>query len=919
LIDNAWTEKTDWRLPFFMDNYQASSEGRGGKTRDEHFQWVDLNSDGFQDLVVHTTATGHLYDATSNALMLGGNSGIAFINKGKNGPGWIRDDSLFLPARLMEDGDDVGRRIVDLDGDGIPELTQARYVSDQLTRRTHFLMPSGAYRWNPPSETGEDVGNAYDLPTSLILPGGNDRGILVMDLNSDGLPDVLRSHNEDTGFFSKTWLNHGLRTNSPWILESEPVNTSEQINSYDFPYPLHYESSAYDENWRISYGFQPADINGDGLPDILYSDVDNPATSGSDNLVFLNTGNGWSTRTTWGLPDDNRIYLNADDRFASERRSRLEDLNGDGFPDLITGLIGSTPKVWYNNCRPEVLTSVVDGFASELSVEYKRLNDPTPTTGFGSRVYEKHTGILPGGHASIIDSRLVVSRYSEPNGKGGRRHRSQRYGDLRYDRYNESSLGFGWVEAKDELNDQTTRTETSRVYPFGGSPLQTETWVRVNAADLSAVLVGVTSGRKRLSLETAEYAELPTQSGAGGTIRRPVQIFSQKTLFDLKGTEVSTTNLVSRTTTTQNLVDFDAYGFVKNSTVASLDGSVVAAASDYTHTVDANRWHLGRLSQTIITKSGPTSGVSKPTLTKKSSFTYAAATGLLKTETIEPGSTLSSTKTYTRDGFGNVTGTSVTGLGITRSGSSLYDSQGRFFLAESNQLGHMVSYHYDSQRALLLSTTDINGKTNAFGYDAFGTLIRTWHPDGTQTGESTGYTGNGQLPASVAAMVTNPIQYFRAKQTSASPVGKVYLDALGREIVAETTILRDATATGAARYSKVYSVTQYDSLGRKVLVSEPFGSGDVPKATLIDYDLLGRVIKTTHPDGQFDLALEFNTVTLAGQPVSYSKVQNRSSGILKRWEDQHGHLIQSKDPSDQVTSFLLRAELMSYGITKLGS
>ena len=886
-INGIWTEKTAWKLPFAMDNRETTTDN-GGKRRDEHFQWTDLNSDGYPDLVVHTTADGHLYDRTTGALILNVSCGIAYLNNGKNG-GWTRDNGRYLPEPLMVDQKDMGRRLVDLDGDGIMEIAQATENLSAQVRHTYRMSATGTYLWNSTPGLENPPPSPYDLPTALTDSGSNnDRGVLLMDVNGDGLVDVVRSQKIDSVFSQQTWLNQGSRDSTPWAPETVPPAFDAGTNSYCLPLPLHYKSGSL----RVPYGFEQTDLNGDGLVDILYSDIDNTFTPGADNLAILNTGNGWLQRPSWGLPDGYRIFNSSSEREAGKRRAKLLDVNGDGFPDLITGMLGETPRVWLNNCRPEVLKVVTDGFGSDLRVDYTRLNDPTPAAAFGSRVYQKWTDPLPAGQVPVIDSRLVVSRYSEPDGNGGRRYRSQRYGDLRYDRYNESSLGFGWIEAKDELNNQTTRTETRRDYPFGGSPAWTRTWVEVKPSDLSAALPGVTAGTKCLSEETATYGEMPSQTGTGGSIRRPVQTGSVKSLYDLTGT------VVSRTTTTQNAADFDAYGFVNQSTVASLDGSTVSTANTYAHGVDATRWHLGRLSQSTVTKSG----AGKPTLAKTASFTYEAATGLLKTETVEPGSALTSTKTYTRDGFGNVVATSVSGSGITRSGSSVYDPQGRFLLGESNPPGHTVSYNYDAQRALLLSTTDIARKTTTFGYDPHGTLVRTWHPDSTLTGESTGYYA-GELPAAVAANVTNAIRYFRAKQSSGSPVAKVYLDAAGRELVAETTILRDAFATGAARYSKVYAVSQYDTLGRKIKISDAFGAGETPKFTLITYDVVGRVLKTTHPDGQSDQVLSFQSATLGGQPVSYSKVQNRNGGILERWENQHGRLVQSKDPSYQTTTF----------------
>ncbi len=882
-------------LPFRYEN-TASDESYGGKRRDFHFEWMDLNSDGYQDLSICTTSTGRLYDKVTNSLIADGNASVAYINPGKSGGSWTFDNSYRLPERLMQLDSglpkDIGRRVLDLEGDGVIDIAQARDVAgSKLTYKMLSAVPNGAYRWNSTPELQNPPPSAYDFPMGLVNDDGVDRnGVNIFDCNGDSLPDLLRYVKKDGAPEWNTWLNRGNRHSSPWVEENPATDTASEKNSYKLPLPLHF---LYNDS-RIPYGFDLADLNGDGLVDILYANPESSFTPGPDNLAILNTGNGWEQRTAWKIPDGKLICELSDDLVNGKRRAKVQDINGDGFPDLITNILDQTPRVWYNQCRPEVLTTVTDGFGSELQVEYHRLNDPTPTPGFGTRVYEKCPDVLPMGHAAIIDSRLVVSAYSEPDGNGGRRYRSQRYGDLRYDRYNESSLGFGWIEAKDELNNQTTRTEASREFPFGGSPVWTRTWVEVKPGDLSAALPGVTAGTKCLSEETGIYAEMSLTTGnAGGTIRRPVQTQSVKTLYDLSG------NVLSRTTSSQNLADFDAYGFVKYSTSTSLDGTIVATTSAFTHTVDANRWHLGRLSQASTTKSGG----NKPSLAKTSSFTYDSTNGLLKTETIQPGNALSVTKSYTHDGFGNVIASSITGSGLTRSSTSIYDSQGRFVLAESNQLGHTVSYNYDAQRALLLSTTDIAGKTTGFGYDAFGTVIRTWHPDSTQTGESTGFTDGSQLPPSVTALVTNPIRYYRAKQSSGAPVSKVYLDALGREIVAESTILRDAAASGAARYSKIYTVSQYDVLGRKTRATEPFGAGDTPLATQIRYDFLSRVAETIHPDDQSDSVLEFSTLAHYTNPLTYSKVRNARNGVLERWEDQHGRLIQSRDPSGQTTVF----------------
>lgn len=908
LVGGAWVEKSAWRLPFYMTN-DSSSSSNGGRRRDEHFQWTDLNGDGYQDLVVHTTSYGRIYDRFTDVEMIGNSAGTAFLNGGADGAGWVRTHAYRLPLPLLEDGKDIGLRLVDLNNDGLPELSKSRYDGgDGLFQRTYFLMKSGSMRWlnNPDNDTPHD--RPYDLPIALLLSNDSPTGAVLVDLNGDGMVDVLNAKNPegDDPFSNPTWINEGSRGLTPWNSEPSTINLNSGFNAdnYRLSYPLNFSKDGY----NVSAGYEMADLNGDGLVDILYSDIDNDDAPDGRNLAILNTGSGWRAQSSWGLPGSNRIFTTTAEREAGKRRSKLQDLNGDGFPDLITGLLTTTPQVWVNQCRPEVLTSVTDGLASRLHVQYKRLNDPTPVTGFGTRVYEKNYGTLPAGHASIIDARLVVSAYSEPDGSGGytlssARWRYQRYGDLRYDRYNESSLGFGWMEVRDSLNGQMTRTETSRTYPHGGSPVLTKTWVNVTTADLKPALVagGVTAGSKCVSEVSATYGELATQSGTGGVVRRPVQTGSVKTVYDLAGV------MVSRSTTAQSLANFDAYGFVKNSTVTALDGTSMNTVCTYDNTVDSTRWHLGRLRTSTVTKSGG----GMPTTIRSSAFTYDATSGLLESETIEPNNAaFKSTKTYTRNDYGDIRRTENSANGITtRTNTSTYDARGRFMISGTNQLGHTMSYGYNFQKAVLDSTTDITGKTTGFGYDDYGTITRTYHPDGTVTGESTGYYVANMVPPTVTTYLTSGIRCFRAKQTSGNPLTKAYLDPQGRELVSETTILRNAAATDGSRYSKIYTVARYDLLGRKVAVSKPFAAGEVPELTSIEYDVLGRVLKTTHPDGSADYVEAFATQNdPGGKPVSYSKTISRDGKFLQRWENQHGRLSYSYDPSGLYTEFFYDQE-----------
>ncbi|NJM37007.1 MAG: hypothetical protein HC845_03535 [Akkermansiaceae bacterium] len=60
-VGGAWKLKNGWDLPFDIGN-DPKNESYGGERRIRHFQWADLNADGYQDLVIKTTDDGKIYN-----------------------------------------------------------------------------------------------------------------------------------------------------------------------------------------------------------------------------------------------------------------------------------------------------------------------------------------------------------------------------------------------------------------------------------------------------------------------------------------------------------------------------------------------------------------------------------------------------------------------------------------------------------------------------------------------------------------------------------------------------------------------------------------------------------------------------------------------------------------------------------------
>jgi len=921
--NGSWQELSAYKLPFRPKNLIYDTN-YGGKNRDHHYEWLDLDADGYTDLLFHTTGAGQLVSPSDETVvLLGTNSTSAWLNKVHLGQGWVRRDELGLrePLQLtFPDAKDKGRRLQDINGDGRPDMVEAISDGDVQPRRSYFLNAaangalagwnSTAGQENPPVSLWDlpAVDDVWDACASIVSHTGVSRATQLVDLNGDGLPDLERSTlNAGNNIKTAAWLNHGAALGR-WVPEPQVSTQVLQTGTYRWQNPLNVEESGV----HIPVGYEWSDLNGDGLVDLFYANHDMGYTTRPDNQALINTGSGWLERPEWGSPGTTRIHTGSTDRENGRRRAKLQDLNGDGFPDLITGLINDTQKVWLNQCKKEVLTSVTDGFGTNLGIEYKRLNDPTPVAGGTSRVFQPYTGTLPAGQAVSCGPQLVVSRLIEPDGLGGQTIARHYYGDLRSDRTNESSLGFGWTEVYKDLYPAAggviprgyTRTETARTYPFGGSVLKSESYVHVGQTD--SRLPGVTPGYKCVSRETSTYGELATTPGIGGTVRRPVQIGSISSRFDLDGSETVDGTLMSRTTATQSVADFDAYGFVKASTVTALDGSSVATTNTYAHHT-VGKWHLGRLLTSSVTKTA----AGKASSTKSTAFTYSSSTGLLETEVVQPGHAQAVITTYTHDTRGNVTSKAVsTASDGTRTVSTDYDPDGRFAIKETTALGFTTT-NYDYQKALVISTVGIDGVEDSettYIYDAYGTRKAVNHPDGTSSAEITRYASNASLPGPVASQLGGQtIRWAKTAQSSGTPWASVYYDAMGREVAKETSILTSFDGT-ASVWRDVYVVTQHDNRGRKVKASQPFFAGETPLWTIIGYDPVDRPMLTVYPDSTsstqgVDAVVFHSRTTLNGQPVAWSQIQNRNGQLLERWEDQHGRMVQSKDPSGQTTAF----------------
>jgi len=310
--------------------------------------------------------------------------------------GWESEVTHHKPPVAMYDGlQSNGCGFIDLNGDGYPDFVQA-----QCTESGSWV--SGRRKtWINKWYTWEENSN-YNLPYPLMDNSddyGKDRGTRFVDLNGDGLVDVIHAfENSNNSLTSKAYLNtgSGWSYSSNWNLPTyirKRNNDGDQKHRYfidvngdgrvDFVYNNGSgESGAYLNNgngWDYNSAWIPPlrnswdshaifmDVNGDGLPDQLKNQTERYA----QNAVAINTGSGWTLYTSGAEFDKYKLPLpiaryhsstlgpNTLDIWGVE----LTDVNGDGLTDLVgydsftLNSTNPTPSTYLNTGAGWVLSS----------------------------------------------------------------------------------------------------------------------------------------------------------------------------------------------------------------------------------------------------------------------------------------------------------------------------------------------------------------------------------------------------------------------------------------------------------------------------------------------------------------------------------------------------------------------------------
>ena len=839
---------------------------------DSGYRYVDLDGDGLSDLIRSFTEYNASYGATvlsSWALMNNGNE----LDSSPN--------SAYQPPHpfvyTSGDGFNYGTRLMDINADGLIDMVLAG--------------PSGSgVRLNAGTGWETSDSSAYALPYNLVDSDGYDIGTRFVDVNGDGLIDIV---NKQNAFY--------LNTGNGWIIDS--------AGTYTLPVPV--------ISGNQKHLIQFVDLNGDGLDDLV--------SNYSGQTIYLNNGHGWmlqgATTPNYKLPYQ---FARQHDGQTVPLGQCFNDLNGDGLVDYFYNhswyqIYANTSPSYKGNVKGAVLNQgtfgnllirVTKGWRSETvhglvtEIDYKPITD--------SDVYIKGSSqSFP--WRDVQGALYVVSEQRRDNGISGMNRTIYAYSEAISHR-DRGFLGFKTFESYDDARQLSKIDTLKQKYPHTGSPELSQTYYIPNPNDFS------TKQLIKQVQNTYLYDNV-----TGGTVF-PYVGKSVEIQWDY--TTAGIRKQISNTTT-YNWFDNQPQGtFPPSSQPSALpgqithgnitkiqveygDGSSEVSINNYTSNTSGGNWYLGRLQNASVTHDLNVAG--KNPITKSSSFIYDPNTGLLKKEISEPGDpVLEMTTEYMYDGYGNVTDKKMTGPTIPvyprPVQHTVFDSKGRFVDETYNVLNHKETIEeYDQQLGLVKRQRGPNGLPTSWEHDDLGRTVLETRADNTSTSTSFEWTDVDAYESLIFTDPDNAAQtlqvdspYKITTSASGAPTATVWFDRKGRGVRSQTTgpdgrvIIKD---------------TIYNILGQTVAVSEPYFQGDLIYYTRTIYGPLERPSSVTLPDGTIN---QYVYDGLVGKVIIDSNLRitgpTAKHQIMTTEKNERGQVVRVTDALSKTLAYEYHAD-----------
>lgn len=348
--DGTWTQDTNLTPPIEFANENPTTE-KGVRA-------ADVNADGLTDIIQSYSGLSKVY-----------------INQGTS---WYLDTNWVPSCTFVSyTYGDVGCRLLDINGDDLPDFVSAVGDNDGNAPITTSVYLNTGSGWSSSS--------GWSIPVDLRF------GAMLVDYNGDGLVDILKGYKNP-------------ESNPTISIQEAYKNNGDKTWSSDTSYTPPVFFMTVSSGLRASTGVQLMDINGDGLVDILRG------TETTDG-AHLNKGSGWYFTTDWSFGHGSAPVT-------SDSPTRYGDFDGDGMIDKYEADgTGGSSLAKGQNIKADLMSTMKNQYGGVTTVTYK--GSPKYTSG-GSLLNPDLPFVLMTVYQTSTDSGFgnsnIVNTYSYEGG-----------------------------------------------------------------------------------------------------------------------------------------------------------------------------------------------------------------------------------------------------------------------------------------------------------------------------------------------------------------------------------------------------------------------------------------------------------------------------------------------------------------------